>query len=509
MRPFATVLCFFAALAVAQAWPTYQTTDISTYDKGDSFGKMSISNFENSYSTKCEIEHNVPGSGYVQGQSYTLTVKTDYTGGLGLIIKAGTTKANSGGSAKAASKDVAWTATGAATMDVYAICGAKGSINKMWVAQKVTLTKAAAATTTSTTDAATTTTDAATTTTALTFDNKLSATFKISSDKTTIEFTVTLSQEAWVGIGVGDNGMSNADMVICSSGATKRYWSTAQVKPTSPGTAISGATCTQSGGKAVMKFTRDVAKSGNQNSISVTAGDKTGFVFAYGASGTTAMAYHQARGSKQFDIGAGGTATDVAGTTPNAVIWIHALCMCLAWGVLIPSGVSVAHFGRDSEKKFAGKVFWFGYHRTINATGWLLQIVGFICAFMYVGSKGGAHFAGGHTIVGLVVVILGTLQPVNAFFRPHNPPMGEEKSNARKLWEKLHIGSGYTAAIFGFVNCILGALLANMMFKSDSSLFVVALVLVGLGGLSTFYYIFNACRKDGAGGNKLENVPPN
>ena len=343
---------------------------------------------------------------------------------------------------------------------------------------------------------------------ALTFDDKLSGTFTISSDKTTIEFTVTLSQEAWVGIGVGDNGMSNADMVICSSGATKRYWSTAQVKPTSPGTAISGATCTQSGGKAVMKFTRDVAKSGNQNSISVTAGDKTGFVFAYGASGTTAMAYHQARGSKQFDIGAGGTATDVAGTTPNAVIWIHALCMCLAWGVLIPSGVSVAHFGRDSEKKFAGKVFWFGYHRTINATGWLLQIVGFICAFMYVGSKGGAHFAGGHTIVGLVVVILGTLQPVNAFFRPHNPPMGEEKSNARKLWEKLHIGSGYTAAIFGFVNCILGALLANMMFKSDSSLFVVALVLVGLGGLSTFYYIFNASRKDGAGGNKLENVPP-
>ena len=143
MRPFATVLCFFAALAVAQAWPTYQTTDISTYDKGDSFGKMSISNFENSYSTKCEIEHNVPGSGYVQGQSYTLTVKTDHSGGLGLIIKAGTTKANSGGSAKAASKDVAWTATGAATMDVYAICGAGGTVDKMWVAQKVTLSKAA------------------------------------------------------------------------------------------------------------------------------------------------------------------------------------------------------------------------------------------------------------------------------------------------------------------------------------------------------------------------------
>ena len=142
MRPFATVLCFFAALAVAQAWPTYQTTDISTYDKGDSFGKMSISNFENSYSTKCEIEHNVPGSGYVQGQSYTLTVKTDEGGGLGLIIKYGSTT-NNAYSGKTTSKTITWTATGAATMDVYAICGAKDPVNKMWVAQKVTLSKAA------------------------------------------------------------------------------------------------------------------------------------------------------------------------------------------------------------------------------------------------------------------------------------------------------------------------------------------------------------------------------
>ena len=142
MRPLATVLCFFAALAVAQAWPTSLSTDISTYTTGSSFGNMGINNIESATSTKCEIEHNVPVSGYVQGQTYTLTVKTDYTGGLGLKIKAGTTKANSGGS-KATSKDMPWTATGDATMDVYGLCGAGGSIDKMWVAQKVTLSKAA------------------------------------------------------------------------------------------------------------------------------------------------------------------------------------------------------------------------------------------------------------------------------------------------------------------------------------------------------------------------------
>ena len=100
-----------ATLAVAQAWPTSLSTDISTYTTGSSFGNMGINNIESATSTKCEIEHNVPGSGYVQGQTYTLTVKTDYDStGLGLIIKAGTTKANSGGS-KATSKDMPWTAT--------------------------------------------------------------------------------------------------------------------------------------------------------------------------------------------------------------------------------------------------------------------------------------------------------------------------------------------------------------------------------------------------------------
>ena len=144
MKTFGTFV-LAATLAVAQAWPTSLSTDISTYTTGSSFGNMGISNFENSYSTKCEIEHNVPVSGYVQGQTYTLTVKTDYTGGLGLKIKAGTTKANSGGSGdpKLASKDMPWTATGDATMDVYGLCGAGGSIDKMWVAQKVTLSKAA------------------------------------------------------------------------------------------------------------------------------------------------------------------------------------------------------------------------------------------------------------------------------------------------------------------------------------------------------------------------------
>ena len=49
---------------------------------------------------------------------------------------------------------------------------------------------------------------------ALTFDSKLSAVYTLSSDQTTIEFTVTLSQEAWVGIGVGSNGKANVNLKV-------------------------------------------------------------------------------------------------------------------------------------------------------------------------------------------------------------------------------------------------------------------------------------------------------
>ena len=74
-----------------------------------------------------------------------------------------------------------------------------------------------------------------------------------------------LDGNGWVAIGVGDNGMTNADMVICSGASSlsvQRYWSTGQAPP-SNGDAVAGATCTQSGGKTVMTFTRNIASSGS------------------------------------------------------------------------------------------------------------------------------------------------------------------------------------------------------------------------------------------------------
>ena len=126
--------------------------------------------------------------------------------------------------------------------------------------------------------------------------SQVTASVDLSSDKTSATFTVTYNGNGWVGLGVGTS-MTNTDMVICSGSplAVKRYWSTGQTMP-SGGSAVAGASCTYSGGKTTMTFTRNVAASGNQEkALSVIEGAETDFIWAYKTS--TTLSYHTARGA--------------------------------------------------------------------------------------------------------------------------------------------------------------------------------------------------------------------
>ena len=126
--------------------------------------------------------------------------------------------------------------------------------------------------------------------------SQVTASVALSSDKTTATFTVTYNGDGWVGLGVGTS-MTNTDMVICSGNplAVKRYWSTGRTTPSS-GSVVAGATCSLSGGKTTMTFTRNVAASGSQeNPLSVVEGAETDFIWAYKTS--TTLSYHTAKGA--------------------------------------------------------------------------------------------------------------------------------------------------------------------------------------------------------------------
>jgi hypothetical protein len=154
---------------------------------------------------------------------------------------------------------------------------------------------------------------------AVVFDSRLTTIMELTCDNMTeARFVTTLLYQggAWVGIGVGNNGMQNADMVVCHKDSdsnelvVKRYWTTAS--PTNKnqglqgGTVVPGATCDYfGGGSTVMIFTRSIKKLTNtQNAILTGRGNITNYIYAYGTS--TTFAYHgpQSRGSKAIDMSA-------------------------------------------------------------------------------------------------------------------------------------------------------------------------------------------------------------
>merc|ERR1711862_539277 len=99
-------------------------------------------------------------------------------------------------------------------------------------------------------------------------------------------------------------------------------------------------------------------------------------------------------------------------------------------------------------QKLGGVPIWFAGHRILQSVGVVLQLMGFFFALLW---KKAAHFKLPHEILGLVMVILGTLQPVNAQLRNlsfvgHPHPDGT-RSPLRKAWEVLHKGSGYIAVV--------------------------------------------------------------
>eukprot|EP00946_MAST-07B_sp_MAST-7B-sp1_P000343 g343.t1 len=149
------VFLFQLLLMAAHSFPNSYTGDVSTVTKGDAFNKMGIANYENSYSDKCKINHNVPAEGWQDSTQYSFNVTTDQgTEGLGMVYQMKYAKGNGALSGKSPTignnkqrvQVTPWSSTVSSfvmgdSFTVYAICGAGGSTDKMYVAEPVKLCK--------------------------------------------------------------------------------------------------------------------------------------------------------------------------------------------------------------------------------------------------------------------------------------------------------------------------------------------------------------------------------
>ena len=122
------------------------------------------------------------------------------------------------------------------------------------------------------------------------------------------------------------------------------------------------------------------AESAKERFVSDTGA--TWFLYAYHPTDATILKAHSAKGPISFDVNGGG-----AGGAPSApaLIWIHAACMLIGWGVLLPWGASIASCCKGATLKFRGKPLWFSAHTLLQPIGWLFQIIGFIIIVVYKG----------------------------------------------------------------------------------------------------------------------------
>lgn len=216
-----------------------------------------------------------------------------------------------------------------------------------------------------------------------------------------------------------------------------------------------------------------------------------------------------------LEIGIGGLPMSVGGEAcitphhleidrikPGILLWLHAFCMLLSWGLMLPIGVLSARYGRVALVKWNGntnsasgsgepqpmmlwgKPLWFRMHLICQVGGVTLSTFGVIAIIAW---KRARHFKMGHEIIGIVVVSLGIFQLINSQIRFHSkvghiPASKENAQPYRRLWELVHKNTGRTTALLGVFNVGYGVWHAEHIgFDSDFVLMALGVAIGFLG----------------------------
>jgi len=179
-----------------------------------------------------------------------------------------------------------------------------------------------------------------------------------------------------------------------------------------------------------------------EGEITINALSSTIFIWAYGSSNN--LSTHIAQGSRAIDLSQCGSGGELSTTENN---WkAHGIMMFVAWGVLMPLAITASLL---RAKK------WIRFHIVMNILAYITAIASIIVAIITTDDDKSQHFNGNHQIVGLVFVLLATLQVIGGLARP-NVHEGTEKTRKRRYWEMIHKSSGYVMFIFSALVLLSG-----------------------------------------------------
>jgi len=164
---------------------------------------------------------------------------------------------------------------------------------------------------------------------------------------------------------------------------------------------------------------------------------------------------------------------------------IHGTMMFLIWGVTIPSMSFLARY----YKRFP---WWFNVHRFING----FAIIAMIAAFGVAIATTTNHFQEGHTILGLIIVIIGLSQPIIGIIA--DKLFDPKRTKTPIFPDMTHWILGWGSITLGLINIILGLQLYGRNDLLDAYAVYFALV---VPFLIIFAIVKLTCLKDKSGGH--------
>mmetsp|Transcript_6087 Transcript_6087/g.8496 ORF Transcript_6087/g.8496 Transcript_6087/m.8496 type:complete len:582 (+) Transcript_6087:109-1854(+) len=300
---------------------------------------------------------------------------------------------------------------------------------------------------------------------------------------TTIEIAIICDCSGWVGFGPSkDLEMINSDPIIGwidSNGdpAAYDYYITARsssgVKADSNDASynVLAYAGSKQGGKTHIKWLRSLT-SPNSNDISIT-NKEIPVVYGYHPTkpGPSISEHNRnTKGTAKVNFYTGSFSLK----NNNAIEEAHGFLMFFAWSVFIPVTSFIARY----LKKFK---WWFNVHRIVNSGAMVIGLVAFILALVFCTS----HFDTPHKIIGLVVTILGILQPILGVVADKMFDPNREKTPI--FPDKIHWLFGWSSLILGLVNVFLGL----VAYGSGTGLKIAYLVYAILLGVFLLgYFIF-------------------
>ena len=241
----------------------------------------------------------------------------------------------------------------------------------------------------------------------------------------------------------------------------------------------------------IASWTRSLSSGTYPNAQSIPSAGAATMVVAWGNAGEGFAIFHGSRVASYSINFATGEVTSIA-TNLVALYTAHGVLMFLAWAVIFPVGALAS---RSRSRLGAPKSsFWFLFHRRMMISGWILLVIALIIIIFAKGMSDSPHFSTAHGTLGLIVAIIGLLQPLNAYFRPHVPDAtkGEKISTARIVWESAHKGLGWGAIVIGAPASIFLGLIARSAAPAFTyvyaTIFALTIIAIGIAIIDSEYF---------------------